>query len=884
MEKNTEKKKKLSGWDRKKMKGIATCGKLDSYFACVDTVGKLGTPTASALESQSEDVSTVSFSLETRDGAGPVEPAEGMDELIQMNSSGSEDFISLAPQAPADYHPKPEDDDERVRCILQSIIDIHREYPTDPHLFCDKPMTPELIRTLLELGPCQPGLKDNFRNFPKDEGGRHFSPNWYKQTKMKSRGEIERHWLIYSPTSNSMFCFPCWLFDSDRTWSNPKNGCNNFAKGIHKIEKHENCDRHKKAEKELFLTKFRLFNDKTVLVGLLTAEKKEIEKNRNILKRIIDAVLFLGKQGLAFRGHREYQGLGSPDTNEGNFLELIKLLAKNDATLEHHLQLSDRNATYLSPDIQNDLIQSVSAQVLSHIVDEINVAKYFAVIVDSTIDISRTDQFSLSIRYVTVKGDAVERFIKFCDLPGASAEDFFNTLVLEVNNLGLSIKMCYGQSYDGASTMAGAISGLQARIKEVAPNALFTHCCAHNLNLILVDAVSSNNETQLFFGTLEGLYTYFSGSLPRLSILKEEQRNHVESFALTLKKLSDTRWASRKAAVQAVLQNLPALVVALQRIVDGEIKNCTPKQLAEARGILVTVDTYEFLVLLIFWNKVLEKAFKLSTCLQNSSLDLVTASRLIQIFENDMKNMRNKFESEFAQIENEATKLAQTCDINTEYKQQRRRKRKRFHEETAEDEGVVDGRKKFIVESYLVALDSVINSTSTRFDHFKNVASKFSCLDPKHFDTAENVGKLEFLADMYSDIIESPTNLVDEFLSFKDMHKEIMSSIADSAEELFELTINNVLKFMIANGMCSIYPNLSILYKIFLTLPINSAGAERSFSRLKLIKSYVRSTMGEERLSGLSLISIERQLASEVDCSKVIDHFARMKPRRKKLL
>jgi hypothetical protein len=226
--------------------------------------------------------------------------------------------------------------------------------------------------------------------------------------------------------------------------------------------------------------------------------------------------------------------------------------------------------------------------------------------------------------------------------------------------------------------MSGDISGLQARVSEIAPNALFTHCCAHNLNLILIDAVSSNVQTQLFFGTLESLYTFFSSSLPRLSILKEEQCKCIESFALTLKRLCATRWASRKSAVDAVLQNLPALIVALQRIVDGEIKNCTAKQLAEAKGILVTIDTYEFLVLLIFWRKVLEKAFNLSTYLQRSSIDLVTASHLIQLFENDMKNMRDEFESEFERLENEATHLAEKCDITTEYKQQKVRKRTRF--------------------------------------------------------------------------------------------------------------------------------------------------------------------------------------------------------------
>ena len=96
--------------------------------------------------------------------------------------------------------------------------------------------------------------------------------------------------------------------------------------------------------------------------------------------------------------------------------------------------------------------------------------------------------------------------------------------------------MCYGQSYNGASTMSAEISGPQTKIREVAPNAVFTHCCVHNLNLILMDAVSSNLKITFFFNH-RNCIRFFSGSLPRLSVLKEEQCNHIIYFALTLKKL-----------------------------------------------------------------------------------------------------------------------------------------------------------------------------------------------------------------------------------------------------------------------------------------------------------------------------------------------------------
>lgn len=52
---------------------------------------------------------------------------------------------------------------------------------------------------------------------------------------------------------------------------------------------------------------------------------------------------------------------------------------------------------------------------------------------------------------------------------------------------------------------------------------------------------------------------------------------------------------------------------------------------------------------------------------------------------------------------------------------------------------------------------------------------------------------------------------------------------------------------MITNDIVSSYPNLSTLYKIVYTLSVSSATAERSFSQLKLIKTFLRSTITQEK-------------------------------------
>jgi len=54
----------------------------------------------------------------------------------------------------------------------------------------------------------------------------------------------------------------------------------------------------------------------------------------------------------------------------------------------------------------------------------------------------------------------------------------------------------------------------------------------------------------------------------------------------------------------------------------------------------------------------------------------------------------------------------------------------------------------------------------------------------------------------------------------------------------------------------SCYPNKWVTFRVMLTVPVSVASAERSFSKLKLIKSYLHSTMSEERLNGLAILSM----------------------------
>ncbi|KAM1817982.1 hypothetical protein ACFX11_002211 [Malus domestica] len=76
------------------------------------------------------------------------------------------------------------------------------------------------------------------------------------------------------------------------------------------------------------------------------------------------------------------------------------------------------------------------------------------------------------------------------------------------------------------------------------------------------------------------------------------------------------------------------------------------------------------------------------------------------------------------------------------------------------------------------------------------------------------------------------------------------------------------------------FPTASTAYRILLTVLVTVASVERSFSKLKLLKSYLRSTMLQERLNGLALISIESGFLDKIDYEGLIDDFATKNARR----
>jgi hypothetical protein len=91
-------------------------------------------------------------------------------------------------------------------------------------------------------------------------------------------------------------------------------------------------------------------------------------------------------------------------------------------------------------------------------------------------------------------------------------------------------------------------------------------------------------------------------------------------------------------------------------------------------------------------------------------------------------------------------------------------------------------------------------------------------------------------------------------------------------------------KLLKSRNLVSAFPNVDIIFRIYLSLPATSAAFERSFSVLKRIKNYNRSKMGQERLCSLAVMAIESDLLNSVDFDGLIHDFAESHSRKKALL
>ena len=187
-------------------------------------------------------------------------------------------------------------------------------------------------------------------------------------------------------------------------------------------------------------------------------------------------------------------------------------------------------------------------------------AGIFSALMDKTTDCSHKEQVAIFVRYLhETKTNCIveERLLGLVSTTDTTGAALTELLISCLHNNTLNMNDVVGQGYDGGCNMRGASKGVQARIKELNKNAIFTHCYIHNLNRALVNALfnTSHSDMRNFFGTIELIFTFIEGSAARHAYFLSQQReNDPNEVALRLAGLSDTRWNCRASSLRRLSQ------------------------------------------------------------------------------------------------------------------------------------------------------------------------------------------------------------------------------------------------------------------------------------------------------------------------------------------
>ena len=287
-------------------------------------------------------------------------------------------------------------------------------------------------------------------------------------------------WLVYSAYYDGVFCLPCLVFGRSlkesrlqKLFTEPLTRWNGASK---KFSDHQNKSQtHRDSTSAMHTFMEQMKGTQQPISNIISNNRRDrIQANRTKLIPIIKTVILCGRQNIPLRDHRDdQQYLKDVNNNSGNFQSLLDFrIDSGDTVLENHFKTAPKNATYRSKTIQNEIINCCGKYILNSITEEICKVGFFSIIADEVSDCSQTEQLSISLRFVDSVSQIREEFVGFVKCKSTSAENLCHQISSYISDLSLDMNNVRGQCYDGAANMAGARSGVSARILEKYPKAL----------------------------------------------------------------------------------------------------------------------------------------------------------------------------------------------------------------------------------------------------------------------------------------------------------------------------------------------------------------------------------------------------------------------------
>ncbi|CAM8884625.1 unnamed protein product [Rhodiola kirilowii] len=502
---------------------------------------------------------------------------------------------------------------------------------------------------------------------------------------------------------------------------------------------------------------------------------------------------------------------------------------------------------------------------------------------DESSDVSYKEQMAVILRFVDKSGTVKERFIGVIHVKDTSSSSLKNAIDSLFSEHGLSLKSLRGQGYDGASNMKGEFNGLRALISQENSSAYYVHCFAHQLQLVVVVAISKKHfEVGDFFDKLSLLLNVVGASCKRRDMIRDKYQEQLKEAIgnceirtgsglnqeLTLQRPGNTRWGSHYRTLLRLVELFLIVSKVLEYIEeDGSdsMKRC------QANGLLRYFQLFDFVFYLQLMLLILGLTESLSMALQRKDQDILNAMSMVTSTKRQLQTIRDHdWNSLMQKVSSFCHKYdIQILNLEEEFVDARRPRRK----------SGITNMQHLQVDCFYTVLDLILQEFNDRFNEVNSeLLICMASWSPINLFQHFNHPKLMRLMKFYPDDFDfGDQNLMEHQLCLyidNVREDERFSNLKDLCA---------LARVMVDTEKHRAYPLIFRLLKLVLTLPVATATVERCFSAMKIVKTSLRNRMADSFLCDGLICYIENELFHSVSNEDVMGRFMKMKTRREQL-
>ena len=664
-------------------------------------------------------------------------------------------------------------------------------------------------------------------------------------------------WLHYDVSADAAFCYLCMQAEHQKKFLASKKrepafitkGFTYWKEATTAFNQHQLSATHLEAVESLVLLPSQIQGD----IGEILSHEHEEEKgtNRKMFLLILEVIRFLVRQGLPLRGN--------DDDAESNFIQLLHLHGKHCAPQNIHHWLSKKTNKYTSHEIQNECIQIMALHILCEVSERIASAGFFALMADECTDCSNREQFTINIRWVDASLQDNVAFIGLYAVDAINANCLVSAIKDVLIRMNLKLSCCRGQCYDGASNMSGIKSGVAAQLCAEEKRALFTHCYCHALNLAIGDTIKQSKVCKNALDVAFEITKLVKFS-PKRNILFDKIRSECEEeSSIGIRTFCPTRWTVRGDSIESILVNYNTLNQLWEECLTT---NLQPDVKGRIIGVKSQMCNFDVLFGLKLCERILKITDNLSKTLQKQSLSAAEAQHIIALSVTTLEKMRTA--DNFSLFYKVVLNLQD--HTNTDSPILPRKRRAPQHLEVGESTGYHSSTVEELYRRYYYeALDNAVSTIKNRFNqpgyimycNIENLLTKAA--NQQDFST-----ELQKVTDFYGDDLDTSslsvqlTNFASHFIGSTDT-----------------VTLQDCLEYLrsLSEGGRSFYSEVCQVVKLLLVMPATNAYSERSFSVMRRLKTYLRSTMGQARLNHIMLLHIYKAQLDGLDLSLIANDF-----------